>query len=424
MRSLAALGLCGALAAALAAGPVAATSGDLVWITLGEDAFAAIGSLFAPETDGAGLPRLGGTSDVILTRVPRSALPAIAERIHSELRRCGGFVVHPGLEAAQAELARLDQPPRAPGVLPFAIDQPAWVAQLTNRVSEAELLATMTALSTQFANRYHQHPTGTAAASWIRDRWAALTAGRPDIGVTLYPSVILTILGTTRADQFVILGAHLDSIRSGCASNPGCVAPGADDDGSGVAVLTEVLRVAMAAGFRPQRTVQIMAYAAEEVGLYGSTHLASVYQGVGVDVVAMLQQDMTAYHGSTEDLALVADYTDPELTAFVGDLVDTYQPGLLRTPTTCGYACSDHAPWSSRGYRAAFVFESRVGQSNPAIHTSDDTVAAFGGNAAHAAKFARMAAAFLVETSLDAPMLLFRDGFESGSTAAWSATVP
>src|SRR5690606_7435874 len=91
-------------------------------------------------------------------------------------------------------------------------------------------------------------------------------------GITPQPSVILTIPGSTLPDEIVILGGHQDSTRSGCSSNANCVAPGADDDASGIAVLTEVIRVALANDFAPQRTVQFMAYAAEEVGLVGSDH--------------------------------------------------------------------------------------------------------------------------------------------------------
>ena len=168
--------------------------------------------------------------------------------------------------------------------------------------------------------------------------------------------------------------------------------------------------------------MKFIAYAAEEVGLEGSDDIAADYLAAGVDVIAVLQQDMTGYNGSVEDLALISDFTHPELTAFLGELLDTYQPDLLWTTTTCGYACSDHAPWTGRGYRAAFSFESRFGEYNPEIHSIDDTVATLGGSAAHAAKFARLAAAFLVETALDGPGL-FSDGFATGDVARWSAAV-
>lgn len=184
-----------------------------------------------------------------------------------------------------------------------------------------------------------------------------------------------------------------------------------------------MIRLAVEHGFRPQRTVQFMAYAAEEVGLDGSTDIAQSYFNTGKNVVAVLQMDMTGYQGSAPDIVLVDDWTNSELNTFVADLVSTYQPGMVQSTTVCGYACSDHAPWHNRGYRAAFPFESTFNQSSPYIHSSSDTTANLSSGAAHVAKFARLAAAFLVETAIDGPevpAMPFLDGFETADTAAWS----
>ena len=419
------------------AGEPRATAGELadeVWITLGPDVYATANRLFVPNANGLALVRVAEVDGVVLTRVPRAGLAALSERIHSDLKRCGGFVAHESRAEGESELARLValKGGRELAALPFVIDQPALVSALAGAVEEAQILATVTALSTNFSNRYHAHPSGTASATWIRDLWAGYASGRPEVtveffshaGITPQPSVVLTIPGSTLADEVVILGAHQDSIRSGCSTNSNCIAPGADDDASGIAAISEALRVALAAGFTPQRTVQFIAYAAEEVGLYGSTHIASTYLAANTNVVAVLQMDMTGYFGSSEDIALISDFTHSDLTAFLGELLDTYQPDLVWTTTNCGYACSDHGPWTSRGYPAAFSFESRFGEHNPEIHTSNDTVATLGNSAAHAAKFSRLAAAFLVETSVDFDPNIFIDGFESENTTAWSLTVP
>ena len=280
-----------ALVAASGAGALNADEGapgrpaEAVWITIGADAFATA-SRIQP------LPRFAEVDGVVLTLLPRERIDELSERIHRELRRCGGFVAHESLAEAQAALTRLAERRNRPtgGGVPFELDQPEWVAQLAGAVSEAQILATITSLSTNFPNRYHLHHPVHHSADWIRDQWAGYAAGRPEVTATLYshggitpqPSVVLTIPGTTRADEVVILGAHQDSTRGGCmiSSNPGCNAPGADDDASGVAVLSEVIRIALAADFRPERTVQFMAYAAEEVGLDGSGDLAADYQAL------------------------------------------------------------------------------------------------------------------------------------------------
>lgn len=439
------------LLAALGAAPILATPGaaeaapavardDSFWITVGADVFARAAEKLAPLpgwSGGVELERFDEHEGVVLTRIPAGAIDALSELVHTDFRRCGGFVKHESREEADAAMARLRAPRAELGTLPFAIDQPTLVGAYTGQVQASNILATITSLSTGFVNRYHAHPVGTQSANWIKDQWTGYAAGRPDVtvalfshgGITPQPSVILTIPGSTLPSEYVVLGAHQDSIRSLCSisSNPGCDAPGADDDASGVATLSEVIRIALANGFQPQRTIQFMAYAAEEVGLDGSDHIAATYFSNGTNVVGVLQLDMTAYEGSVNDIYLISDWTDGDLNAFVSDLVDTYLPGVSQSTTFCGYACSDHASWDNRGFRAAFPFESAFADYNSAIHTANDTVATFGSTAAHAAKFARLAAAFLVETGIDGPdvgLMPFLDGFETGDTSRWSATTP
>ena len=73
---------------------------------------------------------------------------------------------------------------------------------------------------------------------------------------------------------------------------------------------------------KPKRTVQIMAYAAEEIGLYGSADIANNYSSIGKNVLAAVQFDMTNYNGSSFDIALNTDeaYTSNELNLFLIEL--------------------------------------------------------------------------------------------------------
>jgi leucyl aminopeptidase len=426
------LGLLGLLSAGATAASSVPEIDDL-WVTLGEEAFATATDVLTAPPELTTLPRIAEAAGVVLTRIPPDSLDRLSEALHREYGRCGGFVRHEGFEDAMAALDRLRAPRAAAGgALPFTIDRPDRVGPLVAAVSEAQVLSTITALSTNFLNRYHLNASGTASANWIRDLWISYAAARPDVtvelvahtGLTPQPSVVLTIPGSEQPDEVVVIGGHQDSIRSGCSSNPDCVAPGADDDASGIASISEAIRVALANGFVPQRTVRFMAYAAEEVGLVGSRDIAADYSAAGTNVVAALQQDMTGYTESSTDVALITDasWTDPQLSGFLGDLLDTYLADLTWTTSECGYACSDHAAWSEQGYRAAFAFEAPFGLHSPFIHTSSDTVANLTGqDAGHAVKFARLTVAFLVEASLDGG--IFADGFETEDTSAWSETI-
>jgi len=72
------------------------------------------------------------------------------------------------------------------------------------------------------------------------------------------------------ANQLVVLGAHLDSWGAGT---------GATDDGAGVAVTLESIRILQSLHIKPRRTIRVVLYGGEEEGLFGS--IAYVTQHLG-----------------------------------------------------------------------------------------------------------------------------------------------
>lgn len=258
-----------------------------------------------------------------------------------------------------------------------------------------------------YGTRYHTLAQGTQAAIDLKAKWEAMAAfyGRTDVSVRLYnhnntpmPSVIMTITGAQFPDEFVIVGGHLDS-TSNQGNND---APGADDDASGIATITEAARALFEADFFPQRTIEIMAYAAEEIGLVGSGEIAQDYSSNNVNISAYVQFDMTNYNGSANDVYFITDFTNSSLNGFLMQLMDHYNASGAHQFTygtsLCNYGCSDHASWHNEGYMAAFPFEASFGQHNPNIHTSNDTYS-ISGTADHALKFAKLCVEFLVETA-------------------------
>ena len=380
---------------------------ETVWITLGADAFETLRARPDLSFESHVLKAEAQRSEVMLTRVHSRDLERISAILHEAHRRCGGFMAHPSLERAQEALVSAALPEVKALPKAFQINQGPLVGSLKSKLDRDRIRNTIETLSTQFNNRFYLHAAGRNASVYLRNLWRGYASQRPEVTVELYehpgwtqPSVILTIPGTTLPNEVVVLGGHLDSI-TGDNANPNFSAPGADDNASGIAVLSEVIRATLANGLPPDRTVQFMGYAAEEVGLRGSQEIANAYRQSGVNVVAVLQLDMTAFRGSVNDIVLISDFTNGPLNGFVGRLVDTYQPNLSRTSSACGYACSDHASWTAAGYPASFPHEAKFGEGNPTIHTTADTLGVFGNNANHAIKFAQLAAAFMVETAFE-----------------------
>ena len=95
---------------------------------------------------------------------------------------------------------------------------------------------------------------------------------------------VLAELPGASSDEVVMVGAHLDSVPAG---------PGINDNGSGVAAVLELAEELAATGVTPRRTIRFGFWAAEEIGLVGSTRYV---EGLSPDeqdrIVAYLNLDM------------------------------------------------------------------------------------------------------------------------------------
>ena len=74
-------------------------------------------------------------------------------------------------------------------------------------------------------------------------------------------NTVAEIPGTDLKDELVMLGGHMDSWHSGT---------GATDNGAGVSVAMEAVRILKALDLKPRRTIRIGLWSGEEEGLLGS----------------------------------------------------------------------------------------------------------------------------------------------------------
>ncbi|MGI8734256.1 MAG: M20/M25/M40 family metallo-hydrolase [Pyrinomonadaceae bacterium] len=74
-------------------------------------------------------------------------------------------------------------------------------------------------------------------------------------------NTIAEIPGGDKSDELVMLGGHMDSWHAGT---------GATDNGAGVAVAMEAVRILKALNLKPRRTIRIGLWSGEEQGLFGS----------------------------------------------------------------------------------------------------------------------------------------------------------
>jgi leucyl aminopeptidase len=188
-------------------------------------------------------------------------------------------------------------------------------------------------------------------------------------------SLHFRIEGSQKPNEILVLGGHLDSIAGGgWGGGSSSNAPGADDNASGSSNLIEALRILLAQPKAPARTLDFFWYAGEESGLLGSGEIAQDYKAKNLDVVAVLQLDMTLYPGEGEMvIGNVSDYTNAWLRDYFVSVNQTYLHAQL-VDDRCGYACSDHASWHRQGFAALLPFESTTKTMNPDIHSARDLV--------------------------------------------------
>jgi hypothetical protein len=91
-------------------------------------------------------------------------------------------------------------------------------------------------------------------------------------------NVIAELRGSEKPNEFVVLGAHLDSWELGT---------GALDNGCNAALVVDALRAIKATGVRPKRSIRFILFSGEEEGLIGSRayakeHRSELDQAAGV----------------------------------------------------------------------------------------------------------------------------------------------
>ena len=402
-----------------------------VWIVTADSTWRGLAAVSKQLAVDATLTRDSLGTPLRIAKIQAGQLSRVSAFVHQRELRCGGYFAF--RSQAEAE-AFVRQERSAQAVAPkllatYTIDNRTTVDPWLPQVQHTNIYTTINTLSA-YQNRYYTSADGKASAEWIRSRWQALAGTRTDVTSELstcancstQPSVILTVRGNELPNEIVVLGAHLDSINTSGGGSTTQRAPGADDDASGIATLTEVIRIALANGWKPKRTVKFIGYAAEEVGLRGSNAIAQAHKAAGANVHAVLQLDMTNYRSGGTDMRLITDYSNADLKTFLTSLFDTYLAplGLTRGTYTCGYGCSDHASWTSAGYPAGMMFEGGASGYFTSIHTQNDTLANMGNSAQNSAKFAKLGLAFLGEAAKTAGS----GGGGGGSTEVLNLVLP
>ncbi len=165
-------------------------------------------------------------------------------------------------------------------------------------------------------------------------------------------NVVAVIPGTVNPDKVIVVGGHFDSVNWSYL-NENDQAPGADDNGTGTAATLEMARII--AGHPLPKTVIFMPFAAEELGLLGSTAYAYDAYNRGMDIQLMINFDMIAHGENVTDMDIHTDVPSHPYAQLLTQMADIYtslNPHILGNSSG-----SDSWPFSQVGYNIVYSFE-------------------------------------------------------------------
>ncbi|MCE2776863.1 MAG: M28 family metallopeptidase [Algoriphagus sp.] len=130
------------------------------------------------------------------------------------------------------------------------------------------------------------------------DEFVVPSDGRRIVADAKVGNVIATLQGTNPKDpRMILVSGHLDSRNKDVMDATGA-SPGANDDGSGVALVLELARILSQTEF--PATLVFVAFTGEEQGLKGATYLADKAKAASWKIEAVLNNDIVGNSNSSE----------------------------------------------------------------------------------------------------------------------------
>lgn len=281
------------------------------------------------------------------------------------------------------------------------------IARLIDSISPARLEATVRRLAA-FGTRHLLSRTDSpmqgigAARQWIFDEFTKasprlqvafdtyqVAAQGPRIGRDVELRNVMAVLPGRSARRIYVSG-HYDTVARPADgstfdwANGDLPAPGANDDGSGTALVLELARVFAQSGMTFDATLVFIAFAGEEEGLIGATLHASKAVRDSLDIEAVFNNDIVGGgiggdgRSATNAVRLFSDGPEDSpsraLARYIRDAAARYLPSHTVVPVArldrFGRG-GDHTPFHQRGFAAVRFTETHENYSRQ--HTVNDT---------------------------------------------------
>jgi gluconolactonase len=167
------------------------------------------------------------------------------------------------------------------------------------------------------------------------------------------------IRGSDKAEDLVIIGAHLDSWDLG---------QGVLDNGTGTSVVLETARTLVRSGFVPRRTIRFVLFTGEEQGLHGSKNYVKQHKDELPRITAAIVHDT-----GTGKVIGLGWHGRPELTPILEKNLATLKTLGVKNFQARGATGSDHYTFDKAGVPGC-IFRQEIAGYRFAHHSQADTL--------------------------------------------------
>jgi len=339
-----------------------------------------------------------------LTRLKQEGVYLLAARegLEERLARFAFSIAPlPSRVETRALLPRAPRPSGAVGKTMISPERLGLMRQVAGSISEDSLRAIVHLVSVidstaELRSRHTYRDSSIAVAvELLRERMRAAVGGFGVDSVQQFTfryggidfvryNVIGSVPGRTPGTGKFVVCAHYDDTGSRTTySEPGRYwdyridpAPGADDNGTGIASVLECARALR--GLKFDFDLEFVLFCAEEQGLWGSKAYVAENEALGSNVIGTLNFDMHGFRGSADSTFLRTNnssaWLSDHLSAVAQAVYDSVGLAVGVVTVDGVYDASDHSSFWVNGYDAVHFFEDRsLPPTNPYYHTIYDT---------------------------------------------------
>lgn len=241
------------------------------------------------------------------------------------------------------------------------------LVDLIKQVNESTLFYYLNGLM-EFAPRYTGTDNCNKAAEYIADEFQKMNL---DVSVDKWrhlqfksQNIIATHKGVNSSiDAIFIICAHYDTVE---------YAPGANDDGSGIAIMLTLAKIL--SKYKFNHTIKFIAFSGEDVGMYGSQDYVRKAYERNENIIATINMD-TLGRAETEKGGKIVQLLCPDrnlwISTFFEDISETYNEYInLQVLSLPNHPC-DHDAFTQYGYDAVMLFQY---DTLKYWHSKDDTI--------------------------------------------------